>query len=154
MLAWCLAALWCHSAVVPPSSAITATAALTSVGDVEQATSSVRAALGPRADVERDGEGVLVARCGSRAAYRLLGAWARSSWLPMRARFELTAHQGVTQVAVTMASDEGWYLVTTSLAVSAYRVRFEQLVAELQRAGLRLSGSVEHGQGGAGSVVR
>lgn len=140
--------------MVPPSSSITATAVLTSAGDVEQATSSVRAALGPRADVERDGEGVLVARCGSRAAYRLLGARAKSSRLPMRACFELTAHQGGTQVAVTMTSDEGWYLVTTSLAVSAYRMRFEQLMADLQRAGLHLSGSVEYGQGGTGSVVR
>ena len=140
--------------MVPPSSAITATAALTSAGDVEQAASSVRAALGPRADVQREGEGVLVARCGSRAAYRLLGACARPSWLPMRARFELTAHQGGTQVEVTMRSDEGWYLVTTSLACSAYRVRFEQLVADLQRAGLHLSGSIDHGQGGTGSVVR
>lgn len=140
--------------MVPSSSAITATAALTSAGDVEQAISSVRAALGPRADVERDGEDVLVARCGSRAGYRLLGAWTKSSRLPMRARFELTAHQGSTQVAVAMASDEGWYPVSTSLARSAYRVRFEQLVAELQRAGLHLSGIVDHRQNDAGAVVR
>lgn len=136
------------------SLAITATTALTSAGDVEQATSSVRAALGSSVDLEREGGGVLVARCGSRTLYRLMGAWARSSWLPMRARFELTAHQDATQVAVSMTSDEGWYLVTTSLACSAYQARFEQLVADLQRAGLNLSGPIEHGQGGAGSVAR
>ena len=135
-------------------SVITATAALTSAGDVEQATSWVRAGLGWRVDVERDGQGVLVARCGSRAAYRLLGVWARSSWLPLRARFEPTAYQGATQVTVSLASDQGWYLVTTSLACSAYRVRFEQLVGDLQGAGLRLFGPVEHGQDGAGVVVR
>lgn len=154
MRAWPLAARWCHSGVVPLLSAITAAAVLTSAGDVEQASSSVRAALGFRVDLERDGDEVLVARCGSRAAYRLLGAWARPSWLPMRARFELTAHQGATQVAVSMTSDAGWYLATASLASSAYQARFEQLVADLQRADLDLDGIVEHGLGGAGSVAR
>lgn len=144
----------CHSEVVSFPSVVTATTVLTSAGGVEQAISSVRAGLGSRVDLEREGQGVLVARYGSRAAYRLLGAWARPSWLPLRARFDLMAHQGSTQVAVSMTSEQGWYLVTTSLTCSAYRARFEQLVADLQRAGLKLSRPIKHGQGGVGSVGR
>lgn len=136
------------------ASVITATAALTGAGGVEQVASMVRAGLGPRVEVERDGQGVLAARCGSRAAYRLLGVWTRSSWLPLRARFQLRARQGATQVAVSMTSDQGWYLVTTSRARSAYRARFERLVADLQRAGLELGGPIGHGQDGVGSVGR
>lgn len=144
----------CHSALVSSPSLITATAALSSAGGVEQAASWVRAGLGPRVDVEREGEDALVARCGSRGAYRLLGAWARPCQLPLRARFDFTARQGVTQVAVSMNSDQGWYLASTERVCSAYRARFEQMVVDLQRAGLELSGPIEHRQVAAGSVGR
>lgn len=116
---------------------------MSSAADVEQAARQVRKAIGSSAVIEQDDGAVLVARFGSRTAYRLLGMWAKNSWVPMRVRFALIAQDSGTQVTVSMTSDQGGgYLAITSLAHQHYRVRFDQLVADLERAGLSVTGPV------------
>lgn len=135
-----LGSIWCHSAQMSSSLAITATCTLSSAADVEQAVRQVRKAIGSSAVIEQDDGAVLVARFGSRTAYRLLGMWAKNSWVPMRVRFALIAQDSGTQVTVSMTSDQGGgYLAITSLAYQHYRVRFDQLVADLERTGLTMT---------------
>lgn len=143
-----------HGEQMSPSEAITATCSLATTADVEQATGWVREALGPIADVTVHGPGVLLARCGSRATYRLWGALTTADSLPMRARFDITAEPEGTRVAVSMVSDQGWYLLSTAGVSRDYRVRFDLLARDLQRAGLSLGEPVDHGQrGAAGSLA-
>lgn len=81
-----------------------------------------------------DGRTVL-AWCGSRTAYRLLGSWAGGSRLPMRARFEAAPVQDGTVLTVTMSSDEGRYMLNAPRARTVYQARFAQLLAELADQG-------------------
>lgn len=129
--------------MTPSSQAITATCTLRSGADVEQAAFQVRQALGSAAVIEQDNGAVLAARFGSRTAYRLLGMWAKTSQVPMRVRFGLTAQDGGTQVTVSMTSDEGrGYLATTPRAHQHYRVRFDQLAADLVNAGMTVTAPI------------
>lgn len=135
-----LGSIGCHSAQMSSSQAITATCTLSSAAYVEQVAGRVREVLGSSAVIEQDDGAVLVARFGSRTAYRLLGMWAKNSWVPMRVRFVLAAQDSGTQVTVRMSSDQGGgYLAITSLAHQHYRVRFDALVADLERTGLTLT---------------
>ena len=91
--------------------------------------------LGAAWRAEQPDERTVVAWCGSRTAYRLLGSRAGGSRLPMRARFEAAPAPVGTVVTVTMSSDEGRYMLNAPRARTLYQARFAQLLAELAGQG-------------------
>lgn len=86
--------------------------------------SSLTARTGERAPLSGS------ARIGSRAAYRLWGAWkglpGRKD-MPIMLAWSANAAPGGSQVALEMRSDAGPYFLDTKLSQSAYQARFQEL---------------------------
>ena len=115
---------------------ITATAAFVSDLDPGEALARLRQIpFGTRLTLEQPTTSALVVRSGSRLRYRLLGVWMDGRHLPMRLRFDAEPAPGGTSIRLTMTSDEGWYLVQTSLGKAAYGNRFAQLLRTIEAAG-------------------
>lgn len=117
----------------------TATHVLRGNVSIDDCARSVRKLLGDRARLEQPDDRTLLARSGSRLAYRLMGARLSGQDLPMRLRLELEPMVGESLVKVTTSSDQGWYLFSTSLAENAYRTRFDRLLDDFKTEGLTLA---------------
>lgn len=114
---------------------ITTCRTLASAAGPEQCLGVIDHWLGAAWRVEQPDGRTVLAWCGSRTAYRLLGSWAGGSRLPVGARFEATPAPTGTIMTVTMSSDEGRYMLNAPRARTVYQARFAHLLAELADQG-------------------
>lgn len=126
---------WCQAGLVPSPLPITACRMLRSAAGPQECLDGIDRWLGDAWEVERLDERIVLARCGSRTAYRLLGSWISGSRLPMQVRFEAAPTQVGTVVTVTMSSHEGRYVLNAPRVRVVYQARFAQLLAELADQG-------------------
>lgn len=116
---------------------ITLSTTLDSGASVEEVLARLRQLpWGPAARLDQPDSTTLHISSGSKLRYRLLGTSSGSQHLPLKAAFQLAPQQSGTSVHFTLTSDEGWYLLQTSLGRDAYQARFDDLLAAMEAGGI------------------